>query len=225
MASGGTIFLDEIGDLPTATQIHLLRVLQEAEFERVGGTQTVKVDVRVIAATNRPLQELVRSGQFREDLYYRLNVFPIYLPPLRERRSDILLLANHFLERYASQNGKDVRRISTPAIDMLMSYHWPGNVRELENCIERAVVLTTDAVIHGHHLPPTLQTAEASGTQIQGSLKDLLENYERELLLEALKMSRGNRAKAARALDITERLMGLRVAKYNIDNHRFRTSR
>jgi len=225
LASGGTIFLDEIGDLSAVVQIHLLRVLQEGEFERVGGTETVKVNVRVIAATNKPLEELVRSGEFREDLYYRLNVFGIYLPPLRERRSDILLLANHFLERYAEQNAKDVRRISTPAIDMMMAYHWPGNVRELENCIERAVVLSTDGVVHGHHLPPTLQTAEASGTQIQGRLQELLENYEREILLEALKVSRGNRAKAARALGISERLMGLRVKKYEIDGRRFRTKR
>ena len=223
LASGGTIFLDEIGDLPAAVQVHLLRVLQEGEFERVGGTETVKVNVRVIAATNKPLEELVRSGHFREDLYYRLNVFGIYLPPLRERRGDILLLANHFLERYAKQNGKEVRRISTPAIDMMMAYHWPGNVRELENCIERAVVLSNDGVIHGHHLPATLQTAEASGTQIKGQLDELLENYEREILLEALKVSRGNRAKAARGLGISERLMGLRVGKYKIDCRRFRT--
>ena len=224
LASGGGIFLDEVGDLPPAIQIRLLRVLQESEFERVGGTHTVKVDVRVIAATNRPLEDLMASGQFREDLYYRLNVFPIYLPPLRERRNDILLLGNHFLARYSQQDAKDVRRISTPAIDMMMAYHWPGNVRELENCIERAVVLSTDGVIHGHHLPPTLQTAEASGTQIKGGLEDLLANYERELLLEALKMSRGNRAKAARSLGITGRTIGLRVAKYGIDSRRFRTS-
>ena len=223
LASGGTIFLDEIGDLPAAVQVHLLRVLQEGEFERVGGTETVKVNVRVIAATNKPLEELVRSGKFREDLYYRLNVFPIYLPPLRERRGDILMLANYFLERYAKQNGKEVRRISTPAIDMMMAYHWPGNVRELENCIERAVVLSNDGVIHGHQLPPTLQTAEASGTQVKGQLNKLLENYEREILLEALKVSRGNRAKAARNLGISERLMGLRVGKFNIDCQRFRT--
>ncbi len=223
LASGGTIFLDEVGDLPAVTQIRLLRVLQEGEFERVGSTETIKVDVRVVTATNRLLEELVTSRQFREDLYYRLNVFPIYLPPLRERRSDILLLTDHFLGRYAKQNSKVVRRISTPAIDMLMAYHWPGNVRELENCIERAVVLSADKVIHSHHLPPTLQTAEASGTQIQGSLNELLANYERELLLESLKMARGNRAKAARALGTTERLMGLRVKKYGIDSRRFHT--
>lgn len=225
LAANGSIFLDEIGDLPAQTQVHLLRVLQEKEFERVGGTQTVRADVRVIAATNQPLEDLVVSGQFREDLFYRLNVFPIYLPPLRDRRSDILLLANHFLAYYAQQNSKEIRRISTPAIDMMMAYHWPGNVRELENCIERAVVLSTDGVVHGHQLPPTLQTAQASGTEMKAGLQELLANYERELLLEALKMSRGNRAKAARALGISERLMGLRVKKQGIDCRRFRTSR
>ena len=221
LASTGSIFLDEIGDLPSSTQIRLLRVLQDGQFERVGGTQTVRADVRVIAATNRPLEDLIGAGEFREDLYYRLNVFPIYMPPLRERRSDILLLAEHFLNRYAKQNAKDIRRISTPAIDMMMAYHWPGNVRELENCMERAVVLSDDAVIHGHHLPPTLQTAQASGTQIEGGLSQLVDNYERELILEALKISRGNRAKAARALDISDRLMGLRGKKYRIDCRRF----
>ncbi len=145
-------------------QIKLLRVLQEREFERVGGTTTIKADVRLIAATNRDLEMLIQKEQFRQDLYYRLNVFPIHIPPLRERRTDILLLADYFAERYSLKNHKNVRRISTPAIDMLMAYHWPGNVRELENCIERAVLLSDDDVIHGHHLPPTLQTAEASGT-------------------------------------------------------------
>ena len=225
LAANGSIFLDEIGDLPAQTQVHLLRVLQEKEFERVGGTQTVRADVRVIAATNRPLEDLVASGEFREDLFYRLNVFPIYLPPLRDRRSDILLLAEHFLAHYSRQNSKEIRRISTPAIDMMMAYHWPGNVRELENCIERAVVLSDDAVIHGHHLPPSLQTAQASGTQVHGRLSQLLDNYECELILEALKMSRGNRAKAARALGISERLIGLRVRKHGINCRRFRTPR
>ncbi len=207
--------------MSSSIQAKFLRVLEGHPFERVGGMQTVRADVRVIAATNRPLEDLIASGEFREDLYYGLNVFPIYMPPLRERRSDILLLAEHFLGRYARQNGKDIRRISTPAIDMMMAYHWPGNVRELENCMERAVVLSDDAVIHGHHLPPTLQTAQASGTQIEGGLSQLVDNYERELILEALKISRGNRAKAARALDISDRLMGLRVKKYRIDCRRF----
>ena len=223
LAHGGSIFLDEIGDLSPATQIKLLRVLQEREFERVGGTSTVRVDVRVIAATNRELEALVDGGKFRQDLYYRLNVFPIHMPPLRERRTDILLLADYFVEKYSKTNHKDIRRISTPAIDMLMSYHWPGNVRELENCIERAVILSNDEVIHGHHLPPTLQTAEATGTTLVGSFQATLDNVERELLLDALKSSRGNKAKAARTLGITERLMGLRVQKHGISSKRFST--
>ncbi len=144
LADGGTIFLDEVGDFTPATQIKLLRVLQEREFERVGGTGTIKVDVRVIAATNRNLEELISEDTFRQDLYYRLNVFPIHIPPLHERRSDILLLADHFVEKYSRINHKNIRRISTPAIDMLMAYHWPGNVRELENCVERAVLLSQE---------------------------------------------------------------------------------
>ena len=223
IAHGGSIFMDEIGDLSPTTQIKLLRVIQEKEFERVGGTATIKTNVRVITATNRPLEQLIRETKFREDLYYRLNVFPIHVPPLRERKTDIPLLADFFIERYSRLNHKAVRRISTPAIDMLMSYHWPGNVRELENCVERAVLLSADSVIHGHHLPPTLQTAEASGTTHSGTLESTLHAVERDLILDALKASRGNRAKAARALGISERIMGLRVEKLGIDAKRFRT--
>ena len=225
LARGGTIFLDEIGDLSAHTQIRLLRILQEKEFERVGGSETVKTDVRVIAATNRDLEALVDAGTFRQDLYYRLNVFPIHIPPLRGRKADILLLADHFVEKYGKLHHKDIKRISTPAIDMLMAYHWPGNIRELENCIERAVLVSGDDVIHGHHLPPTLQTAEATGTQPAGNLQAALDNLEREMLLDALKSARGNLAKAARALGITERLMGIRVHKHGIDYRRFRTKR
>jgi Nif-specific regulatory protein len=223
LASGGTIFLDEVGDFSPATQIKMLRVLQEREFERVGGASTIKVDVRIIAATNRNLDTLIEEGKFRSDLYYRLNVFPIHLPPLRERKTDILLLADFFVEKYSKAMHKDVRRISTPAIDMLMSFHWPGNVRELENVIERAMLLSTDDVIHGHHLPPSLQTAEASGTAFTGNMLQTIDNVERELVLDALKSARGNKAKAARILGISERLMGLRVQKHGIDPRRFRT--
>jgi Nif-specific regulatory protein len=223
LAHGGTIFLDEVGDFSPSTQIKMLRVLQEREFERVGGTETIKTNVRVIAATNRDLERLVAQGQFREDLYYRLNVFPIHIPPLRDRRSDILLLADHFVEKYSTVSHKDVRRITTPAIDMLVVYHWPGNVRELENCVERAVLMSDDGVIHGYHLPPTLQTAEASGTVHVGTLEESLDNVEREIIQDALKSSRGNMAQAARALGITERVMGLRVEKHNVSPRRFRT--
>jgi len=222
-AEGGTIFLDEIGELSPATQVKLLRVLQEMEFERVGGTRTISVNIRVIAATNRELEDLVDEGGFRKDLYYRLNVFPIHVPPLRERKTDIPLLADHFVEEYSKANHKQILRISTPAIDMLMSYHWPGNVRELENCVQRAVLLSSDGVIHGHHLPPTLQTAEASGTAHHGTLQTSLEAVERELILDALKSSRGNMSEAAKNLGITRRMMGLRVEKYGMDASRFRT--
>ncbi len=223
LAAGGSIFLDEVGDFSQATQIKLLRVLQEREFERVGGSETIKADVRIIAATNRDIETMMEEGAFRQDLYYRLNVFPIHIPPLRDRRTDILLLADHFVEKHGRANGKDVRRISTPAIDMLMSYHWPGNVRELENCIERAVLLADEDVIYGHHLPPTLQTAEASGTAHVGTLQSTLDNIERDLIVDALKSSRGNVAKAARSLGTTERLMGLRVKKHGIDPRQFRS--
>ena len=225
LAHGGTIFLDEIGDMSAAMQIRFLRVLQEREFERVGGAETLRVDVRVLAATNRNLEEMVDKNSFRQDLYYRLNVFPIHVPLLRDRKADIVLLADHFVDKYSQANGKDIRRISTPAIDMLTAYHWPGNVRELENCIERAVLMSNDDVIHGHHLPPSLQTAEASGTVAAETLGAALARLERELIVEAIKSSRGNRAKAARALGLTERVMGLRVAKHGIDSVRFRTQR
>ncbi len=223
LSNGGTIFLDEVGDLPPMVQIRLLRVLQEREFERVGGTQTMKIDVRVIAATNRNLEELMTQGKFREDLYYRLNVFPIYVPPLRERKSDIMLLSDFFVERYALANNKMIQRICTHAIDMLMSYHWPGNVRELENCIERAVLLSNQGVIYGYHLPLTLQTPSYSGTIQYGTLQGELDRYERDLIIDALKTSQGNMAQAAIILGTTERIIGLRVQKYNIDFKRFRT--
>jgi Nif-specific regulatory protein len=224
LAHGGTIFLDEIADLSTTTQVKLLRVLQEREFERVGGNDTIRTNVRVITATNRNLEELMEQNLFREDLYYRLNVFPIHIPPLRDRRSDIMLLADHFVERYANKNNLSIQRISTPAIDLLMNYHWPGNVRELENCIERAVLLSVDGVIHSHHLPPSLQSAESTNTELSGSLQESLDNLERELLMDALKSTKGNMAKAARMLQITERVMGLRVNKHGIDPRHYRTN-
>jgi Nif-specific regulatory protein len=225
LAHEGTIFLDEVGDLTPAVQIKLLRVIQEREFERVGGMDTISTDVRIIAATHRDLERLIGEDRFREDLYFRLNVFPIRVPPLRERPDDILLLADHFVEKYSARHHKRIRRISTPAIDMMMAYHWPGNVRELENTIERAVLLSDEGVIHGRNLPPTLQTAEASGTGPHGGLLDAVSGFERDMILDALKSARGNRAEAARILGISERLMGLRVAKYEIDPRRFRTKR
>jgi len=223
MAEGGTLFLDEIGDINPGTQVKLLRVLQEREFERLGGTETVKVNVRLIAATNKDMEKAIADATFREDLYYRLNVFTIFVPPLRERKADLLLLADHFLEKFSREHGKVIKRISTPAIDMLMAYHWPGNVREMENALERAVLVCDGAVIHGHHLPPSLQTADSSGTVTRVSLKDAVAGYERDLILDALKTTRGNRAKAARLLDTTERILNYKVRGYGIDVRRFKT--
>jgi len=222
LAEGGSLFLDEIGDVHLSTQIKLLRVLQEREFERLGGTEPVNVNVRLIAATNKDLEQAIAQGSFREDLFYRLNVFSIFIPPLRERKPDVLLLADHFLERFASEHGKDIRRISTPAIDMLTAYHWPGNARELQNVIERAVLVCDGHVVHAHHLPPTLQTAEASGTVMSVSLTDALEAYEKDLLQDALKSARGNRAKAARLVRTTDRIFNYRVRKLGIDWKRFK---
>ena len=222
LAEGGTLFLDEIGDINISTQIKLLRVLQEREFERLGGTETVRANVRLIAATNKDLEQAMRESQFREDLYYRLNVFTIFVPPLRERKSDLLLLSDHFLQKYSREHKKDIRRISTPAIDMLTSYHWPGNVRELENVIERSVLVCDGGVIHGHHLPPTLQTAQASGTVTRLSLLEAVAAYEKDIVQDALKTTRGNRAKAARLIGATERIINYKIRKYEIDCERFR---
>ena len=222
MAEGGTIFLYEIGDINLSTQVKLLRVLQEREFERLGGTEPVKVNVRLIAATNADLEKAIAAGTFREDLHYRLDVFTIHVPPLRERKPDILLLVDHFLEKYSIEHGHQVKRISTPAIDMLMSYHWPGNVRELENAIERAVLVCDDSVVHPHHLPPTLQTAEASGTVADVSLADAVAAYERTLIQDALKTARGNASRAAKLLHSTERIISYKIRKLGIDRSRFR---
>jgi Nif-specific regulatory protein len=210
-----------VGELTPAVQVKLLRVLQEREFERLGGTQTIAFNVRILAATNRNLEKAIAAGEFREDLYYRLNVFSIFVPPLRDRKADILLLADHFLERFAREHGKNVRRISTPAIDMLASYHWPGNVRELSNAIERAVVLCDGGVVHAHHLPPTLQTAESSNTTANQSLQEMVEAVEKDALQDALKQARGNRAVAARLLRTTRRIFNYKVRNYGIDWHRF----
>jgi Nif-specific regulatory protein len=219
---GGTLFLDEIGTLNLTAQAKLLRVLQEREFERIGGNRTFRVDIRVIAATSKDLEGSIEEGTFREDLYYRLNVFPIFMPPLRERKTDILLLADYFVEKFNGKHKKDVRRISTPAIDMLMQYHWPGNVREIENCIERAVLLCTDRVIHSYHLPPTLQTGERSGTIPSLSFEEAMQGFEKELIIDALKNSGGNMAEAARLLKTTERIISYSVKKLRIHPKSYR---
>jgi len=216
MADCGTLFLDEIGEMPLAVQTKFLRVLQEREFERIGGTETIRVNIRIIAATNRHLPGLIDAGKFREDLYYRLNVFPLIVPPLRERKTDIVLLADHFTEKFSREHSKKIRNISTPALNLLMAYHWPGNVRELENCMERAVILSTDETIHSYHLPPSIQVEPVKKSMERGTLTELMEAVEREILIEELGRCGGNVSKAAANLGVTERIMGLRVAKYSL---------
>jgi len=221
-ANGGTIFLDEFGDIPASTQVKLLRVLQEREIERIGSTTPIKVDVRILCATNRNLEDLIQKGEFREDLYYRINVFPIYIPPLRERINDIPTLADFFVDKFNKRHGKNIKRITTMAIDTLMIYHWPGNIRELENCMERACILSTDHVIRTSNLPPSLQTASTSKTMQNGTLDIILGKIEAQIIMDALIASKGNIAKAAEKLGITERIMGLRIRKYKIDPKRFK---
>jgi len=222
-ANGGTIFLDEVGELSAAAQAKLLRVIQEKQFQPLGSNATVRVSVRVIAATNRDLENAAASGTFRPDLYYRLNVFPIYLPPLRDRGGDIMLLADYFVEKYARQLKKPVKRISTPAIDLLLAYHWPGNVRELENCIERAVLLSTGDTIDSVHLPPSLQMkAVPAQRKRHGKLETLVGSYERSLIVDALKDAKGNQSEAARLLGTTKRIIQYKLDKYGIDPKRFK---
>ena len=227
MADGGTLFLDEVGELTPPTQAKLLRVLQEKEFERVGGTETRRADVRLIAATNRDLESMTREGQFRQDLYYRLSVFPITLPPLRERRTDIMPLAIHFAEKYGEENKRLILRISAEAAALLTAYSWAGNVRELENVMERAVLLCgPSGIIEATHLPAALQTVDtetATEAQSGGVLNAALESLERRLIIEALEAAEGIMGKAAENLGITERIMGLRVKKYGLDFREFRT--
>ncbi|MFO7561905.1 MAG: sigma 54-interacting transcriptional regulator [Enhygromyxa sp.] len=227
LADGGTIFLDEIGELRPETQVKLLRVLQERSFERVGGSKTLRCDVRVLAATHTDLERAIAEGRFREDLYYRLNVFEIQIPALRDRKDDILELANFFVSRYGPRTSPPVTRISRKAARLLRSWDWPGNVRELENCIERAVLLTTDDVIRAEHLPATLRgnegqvgepraTTEVFEPPEDATLDEVLDAVERRMLERALAQHDGNRAAAARALGISERRMGLRVRKHGL---------
>ena len=221
LAQGGTIFLDEIGDISLSVQVKLLRVLQERTFERVGGNTPIKTNVRIITATSRNLEKLMEKELFREDLYYRLNVFPIHIPPLRERKTDIMLLADFFLDKYNKVYSKDINRISTRAINMLMEYYWPGNVRELENCIERAVLINSSNVINACNLPPSLQTAnETQSSFVKGTnmpLEKLIALFEYEIITESLKKNNGNIAKTARNLYTTKRILHYKIKKHEID--------
>ena len=223
LADKGTLFLDEIGDISLPMQLKLLRFIQEHTFYRVGGNTERKVDVRIIAATSRNLEDMIAKGTFREDLYYRLNVFPIYMPALRNRKSDIILLAEYFLQKYSKIHNKTVLRISTPAINMITSYYWPGNVRELENCMEYAVLNTSDNVISGYNLPPSLQTAEATAqssvtpTERTGNYEAMVASFEKELIVNALKVTKGNATAAAKYLGTTQRVVLYKIKRLAID--------
>jgi Nif-specific regulatory protein len=192
------------------------------EIERLGSTKPIKIDVRNICATNKNLEKMIEEGNFREDLYYRINVFPVYIPPLRERLHDIPALADHFIARFNEKNSQNIKRITASAIDCLMVYHWPGNIRELENCIERACILSTDDVIHTYNLPPTLQNAVSSETKSNGTLDTILGKIEKQVIQDTLLATGGNLVKAAAQLGITERIMGLRIRRYAIDPKRFK---
>ncbi len=217
LASGGTLFIDEVGDVPLNTQVKLLRVLQEQTIERVGSSQSLPIDVRVIAATNRHLEEMVKQGSFREDFYYRLNVVKIVLPPLRKRKTDIPVLVDHFLQRFSEQYGKSIRGISRQAMDLLMKYTFPGNVRELENIVERAVLLSRDDVLASHDLPPTVHGESPQkdfAESTNGSFQERVEAFEQALIRDALQASNGVQTRAAELLGMTERHLRYKLKKY-----------
>ncbi|OGU69946.1 MAG: two-component system response regulator [Ignavibacteria bacterium RBG_16_36_9] len=220
IAHGGTIFLDEVGDIPQSIQVKLLRVLQEHQFERVGGTDKIEVDVRIIAATNKDLEQKIKDGSFREDLYYRLNVVSIKIPPLRERREDILPMIESFIEKYCKENNKKEKlELSKEAADVLMKYNYPGNVRELENIIERAVVLTRGKVITLSDLPMNIKGFKEERTLAalgKGTLTEQVEAIEKQLIYDALHESDGNQTKAGKLLGLTERNLRYKLKKYNI---------
>ena len=219
LADGGSLFLDEIGDLPKGTQVKLLRVLQEQAFERLGGSRTIRVDVRVIAATNRDLEAMVARSDFRDDLYYRLNVVSVEIPPLRERREDIPTLVDTFLRRFAGENEAPVRVMSREAMDVLVKYHYPGNVRELENVIHRAVVLARDATITTADLPIRVSQSAASGAGQSSDATSFVERvteFERALIVEALDRANGVQTRAARALGMSERHLRYKLQKYRL---------
>lgn len=222
-ANGGTIFLDEVGELSATAQVKLLRVLQEKKFQPLGSSRIVNVNVRIIAATNRNLEQDILAERFRADLFYRLNVFPIYLPALRERGSDIILLADYFILKYSKEMGKNVKKISTAAVEAFLSHKWPGNVRELENCIERAVLLSSGDTVECMHLPPSLQVKEKEVERKEPSkLSYVVEAQERALILDALEETGGNQTKTARLLGTTKRIIQYKIAKMGINPKLFR---
>jgi len=224
LAHEGTLFLDEVGDLPIEAQAKILRAIQEKKVTRIGGKTSINCDVRIIAATNVDLEKRIKERRFREDLFYRLNVFPISIPPLRERKDDIIPLSDHFIKKFSRENNKNIRRISTSALDMFMAYDWPGNIRELANVIERAVLMSDDGVISGRDLPPSLQMPDDDHIVSIGSLESYLNQVEKDIIIDSLKSNKGNMRKASSKLGLTERKMGLRVMRHNINLKRFKKS-
>lgn len=220
-AAGGTLFLDEVANLSPSAQFKLLQFIQDGKFSRQGSNIVQNADVRLIASSARNLEQMMQQGLFREDLYYRLNIFQIHLTDLSQRKTDILLLADYFIAKMNLKYGKKILRLSSPAIDMLLSYHWPGNVRELENCIEHACLVTTDVAINAYDLPPTLQTDVTSGTALlpEGTapLSTLIDSYEREIISEALRRHKGNMSAAGRDLDLSPRVMHYKVNRLGIE--------
>ncbi len=217
LAHKGTIFLDEIGEMPLSTQAKLLRVLQEREFERLGGTKTIKVDVRLIASSNRDLWEAVQKNEFREDLYFRLNVVNIHLPPLRDRKEDLPLLVEHFIKKFNKKFNKEVTGVSQQTLALLYQYPWPGNVRELENCIERAVLLSPGNLITPEELPPQILGQFEKESFHSKNLDEVIQEVEKKMIVDALRKAQGIQAKAAKILGINERSLWHRVKKYKID--------
>jgi Nif-specific regulatory protein len=220
LAQGGTLFLDEIGELSVSTQVKLLRVLQTREYERLGATETLRADIRLIAATNKDMTAAVANGSFREDLYYRLNVFTILVPPLRDRSADIPALAEFFLRKFAREHRREVRHLSSGATDALCRHSWPGNVRELENAIERAVVACNGPVIEERHLPEALRLGDEAPPAGRLTLRDAVERLEQRMIDEALEESGGNLARAARLLGTTERILRYKTQKYGLGRRR-----
>lgn len=218
----GSVFLTDLADVSLNLQGKLLQLIQNKKIERSGSKEQIEVDIRLITATHKNIERLLEEGKILEELYFLFNVFPVYIPPLRERKSDIPLLIDHFIEKFNKIHGLNVKRISTSAIDMIMSYHWPGNVRELESCLERACILGNTGVIYGFHLPPTLQTPESSGAPERGPLQSVLAKVEKELIQDNLKLSKGDIGLAADNLGLSARQMELRIAKYNINLKKYR---
>ena len=221
-ANEGSVYLTDLTEVSLKLQGKILQLIQDKKIERVGSKEKIEVDVRLIIATNKNIERLLEEGKVMGELYFLINVFPIYIPPLRERKSDIPQLIDHFIEKFNKEHGLNIKRISTSAIDMIMSYHWPGNVRELENCLERACILGNTGVIYGFHLPPTLQTPESSGAPERGPLQSVLAKVEKELVQDNLKLTNGDTGLAADNLGLTKRQMEIRIAKFNINMSKFK---